>query len=81
MVCVYETEQQQSNGVRSLFFDENSYITIGIIDYMQDYNQSKILETKVKSFLRMFKPRHDISCIDSQKYQKRFVEFCEGFLI
>jgi hypothetical protein len=54
MVVVTRVESANP-GIRCIAIDTDKYLTIGIIDYLQDYNPSKKLESKMKTFLGMFK--------------------------
>ncbi|KAM3143994.1 hypothetical protein pb186bvf_003758 [Paramecium bursaria] len=67
--------KQQLNGSRVVWLDDNQCAAIGIIDYLQEYNQSKKLETKVKQFFGIFKQEKQISCVDSESYRNRFIQF------
>jgi len=51
---------------------ENEVIFMGIIDVLQPYNWRKQLETNLKSF---FDDPEKISCVDPQKYSKRFQNY------
>ena len=46
------------------------YITLGIIDYLQEFNSLKKMESRLKGWFKT-----DISSIESQQYGDRLINF------
>ncbi|CAD8077795.1 unnamed protein product [Paramecium sonneborni] len=67
-------------GKRLFKLNNNVGIIIGIIDYYQEYNSTKKLENKFKTWFGMHKPDQQISCVDSDTYRKRFQIYFQQFL-
>ncbi|CAD8163767.1 unnamed protein product [Paramecium octaurelia] len=71
---------QCQQGNRLIKLSNNVGTIIGIIDYYQEYNSTKKLENKFKTWFGMHKPDQQISCVDSDTYRKRFQIYFQQFL-
>jgi hypothetical protein len=52
---------------------------IGIIDFLTNYDVSKLVENQLKARVGRVNP-NQISAIDSITYQERFIKFIEQYL-
>ena len=52
----------------------------GIIDYLQDYNLDKRLETLIKTKLSFNTKESEISCVPPKLYANRFKTFMERYV-
>lgn len=59
--------------------NENAYV-IGIIDYLQTYNNMKKIETISKGLIKPGINKQDISSINSDDYAKRFLRFLNSII-
>ncbi|CAD8156325.1 unnamed protein product [Paramecium pentaurelia] len=78
IITGYINQCQQGN--RLIKLSNNVGTIIGIIDYYQEYNSTKKLENKFKTWFGMHKPDQQISCVDSDTYRKRFQIYFQQFL-
>lgn len=70
LLISFSEEQTQLPG--SVQLSDGTYCTLGLIDYLQEYNMVKKMEGAFKG---LFKNASELSSVDSQKYSERMIDF------
>ena len=71
-----ETLREKYKGNKNVYVSPLGYIyNIGIIDYLQEFDFSKIMENRFKRLRFGSKAMEGISAIDPEPYAKRYMRF------
>lgn len=78
--------KNEENGNQNSFKKFRSYLTkdkkfivsLAVVDYLQNYDFMKLMETQLKSFFK--ENPEEISCVDPEYYQQRFLKFILSLL-
>ena len=78
LIAIKTKEEYSKYFFKGLKYAEKGY-AIGIIDFLQEYNNTKKIEGISKKILTM-KPRDHISSINSEGYMQRFLAFVNDII-
>lgn len=77
-----ESLKKKYENNRNVFVSPNKYIYhLGIIDYLQDFNMTKILENRFKRLRYGSKKMEDVSSIEPEPYAARYMRYVQKTIL